>query len=315
MKLVIQIPCYNEEHTLPLTIRDLPTQIPGIDEIEWLVIDDGSQDRTAEVARELGVHHLVRFPCNRGLARAFQAGLDAALAAGADIIVNTDADNQYRGEDIVHLVRPILDGCADIVVGDRGVASVPHFSPLKRWLQQVGSWTVQLAAGIRVPDAASGFRAFSREAALRLTIVSDYSYTLETLIQAGARRMAVVYVPVRPNPQTRQSRLIRSLPHYLLQSAATIIRAYAMYQPMRVFLTIGSLVFLAGVVLGLRFVYFWLQSRGGGHIQSLILAAVLIIVGFQTALIGLMADLVGFNRRLLDDLMYRVRRKSLDQDL
>lgn len=311
MKLVIQIPCRNEQATLPQTVRDLPARLPGIDEIELLVIDDGSTDQTVQVARELGVRHIVRLTRHRGLAQAFQAGLDAALRAGADIIVNTDADNQYQGQDVAQLIAPILEGRADMVVGDRGVASAPHFSPVKRRLQQVGSWTVQLAAGIKVPDATSGFRAFSREAALRTMVLSGYSYTLETLIQAGARRMAVVYVPVRTNPQTRPSRLVRSIPYYLAQSAATIVRAYAMYQPMRVFVSIGGLMSLVGLALGARFLYFYLQNQGGGHIQSLILAAILTIVGFQTSLIGLMADLVGFNRRMLDEIAYRVRRVEL----
>jgi glycosyltransferase involved in cell wall biosynthesis len=313
VKLIIQIPCYNEESTLPQTVRDLPTQLPGIDVIELLVIDDGSTDRTVAVARELGVHHLVQLTCHRGLARVFQAGLKAALAAGADIIVNTDADNQYQGQDIAKLVAPIIEGCADVVVGDRGVASSPHFSPLKRWLQQVGSLTVQLAAGIKVPDATSGFRALSREAALRIDVLSDYSYTLEMLIQAGARRLAVEYVPVGTNPQTRQSRLIRSIPHYLLQSGVTIVRAYAMYQPIKIFLTIGGLFILMSLGWGGRFLYFMVQGQGDGHIQSLILAAILAIVGFQTILIGLMADLVRFNRQMLDEIAYHVKRIELEQ--
>ncbi len=312
VKLIIQIPCYNEEATLPQTIRDLPTQLPGITAIEVLVIDDGSSDRTSVVAGELGARHIVRFPCHRGLARGFQAGLDAALAAGADIIVNTDADNQYQGQDIARLVAPIVAGCADMVVGDRGVASSPHFSPFKRWLQQIGSLTVQMAAGIKVPDATSGFRAFSREAALRINVLSGYSYTLETLIQAGSRQLGVEYVPVRTNPQTRQSRLIRNVPQYLLQSAVTIVRAYAMYQPMKVFLTIGGLLILLSLGWGGRFLYFMAQGQGSGHVQSLILAAILAIVGFQTTLIGLMADLVGFNRRMLDEVTYRVKRMELE---
>ena len=240
MKLIIQIPCYNEEATLPATVRDLPRSLPGIEVIEWLVIDDGSTDRTAAVARELGVHHILSFQQNQGLAAAFQAGLEAALAAGADIIVNTDGDNQYCGADIARLVEPILAGRAQIVVGDRGVAALAHFSPLKRWLQRFGSWVVARAAGIPIPDATSGFRAFSREAALRLTVLSDYTYTLETLIQAGARHMAVVYVPVRTNPQTRRSRLIRSTPTFLALSAATILRFYAMYRPLRIFMSVGG---------------------------------------------------------------------------
>jgi len=311
MKLIIQIPCHNEETTLPISIPALPRQLPGVERIELLVIDDGSTDRTVEVARELGVHHIYRFPQHVGLARGFMAGLDTALRAGADIIVNTDADHQYDARDLPKLIAPILEGRAAVVVGDRGVANLMHFSRTKRLLQRVGSWVVQLAAGLNIPDATSGFRALSREAALRITVLSDYTYTLETLIQAGAQRLGVVYVPVRTNPQTRQSRLIRSVPHYLIQSATTIVRAYAMYQPMRVFLMIGGAMILAGLVPGVRFLYFLAQDQGTGHIQSLILAAVLIIVGFQTALMGLMADLVGFNRRLLDEAIYRVRRIEL----
>ena len=308
MKLIIQIPCYNEEATLPATVRDLPRSLPGIDAIELLVIDDGSTDRTAAVARELGVHHILSFPQNQGLAAAFQAGLEAALAAGADIIVNTDGDNQYCGADVARLVEPILAGRAQIVVGDRGVAALAHFSPLKRWLQRFGSWVVERAAGIPIPDATSGFRAFSREAALRLTVLSDYTYTLETLIQAGARHMAVVYVPVRTNPQTRRSRLIRSTPTFLALSAATILRFYAMYRPLRIFMSMGGASLAIGVALGLRFLYFFVRSDGAGHVQSLILAAILSIVGIQVCLIGLIAELVRLNRKLLEEMLYRVRR-------
>jgi glycosyltransferase involved in cell wall biosynthesis len=312
MKLIIQIPCYNEETTLPQTIRDLPCTLPGVDEIEYLVVDDGSTDRTVEVARELGVHHIVRFKQHQGLACAFPAGLEAALQAGADIIVNTDADNQYRGDNVVRLIQPIVEGRADIVVGDRGVAALEHFSPLKRLLQRLGSWVVERAAGIPIPDATSGFRAFTREAALRLTVLSDYTYTLETLIQAGARRMAVIYVPVRTNPQTRQSRLIRNIPSFLTASVITILRFYTMYRPLRVFAAVGGTFIAGGVVLGLRFLYlFWRRGGLSGNVQSLILAAVLAIVGFQIWLIGLMADLVRLNRKMLDETLYRVRRMEL----
>jgi glycosyltransferase involved in cell wall biosynthesis len=312
MKLIIQIPCYNEEATLPQTVRDLPRALPGVNEIKYLVVDDGSTDRTVQVAQELGVHHIVRLGQNRGLATAFVAGLEAALRAGADIIVNTDADNQYRGEDIARLIQPILKGRADIVVGDRGVAALEHFSPLKRLLQKWGSWVVQRAAGIAIPDATSGFRALTREAALRLTVLSDYTYTLETLIQAGARRMAVVFVPVRTNPQTRRSRLVRSIPSFLALSIVTILRFYTMYHPLRVFMTMGGMLIAGGVVVGLRFLYFFLQGVGTGKVQSLILAAILTIVGFQVCLIGLMADLVRLNRKMLEDTLYRVRRMELE---
>ena len=313
VKLIIQIPAYNEEATLPQTLRDLPRSIPGVDEIEVLVVDDGSTDRTAQVAEELGVDHIVRLKQNQGLATAFTVGLETALRLGADIIVNTDADNQYRGQDIARLIQPILEGRADIVVGDRGVAALEHFSLLKRLLQRWGSWVVERAAGIPIPDATSGFRAFTREAALRLTVLSEYTYTLETLIQAGARRMKVVYVPVRTNPQTRPSRLIRSIPSFLALSALTILRFYTMYRPLRVFTTIGGILIAGGVALGLRFLYFYLVGRGMGHVQSLILAAILTIVGFQVCLIGLMAELVRLNRKMLEEILYRVRRMEIEE--
>jgi glycosyltransferase involved in cell wall biosynthesis len=315
MKLVIQIPCYNEEETLPQTLQDLPRQLPGLDRVEWLVIDDGSTDRTSDVAESLGVDHVIRLPCNQGLAAAFSAGLENALQLGADIIVNTDADNQYRGEDVECLVRPILDEQADIVVGDRGVAALEHFSPGKRFLQRLGSWVVQRAAGIPVPDATSGFRAFTREAALRLTVLSDYTYTLETLIQAGARGMSVAYVPVRTNPMTRESRLIRTIPSFLALSAVTVIRFYTMYRPLRVFSVAGGLLMAGSFVLGLRFLYFLVQGTGSGHVQSLILAAILAIIGFQVLLIGLLADLVRMNRKMVEEVLYRERRSELEREL
>jgi glycosyltransferase involved in cell wall biosynthesis len=314
MKLIIQIPCYNEESTLPQTLSDLPRHLPGIDQIEWLVVDDGSSDGTADVARELGVQHIVRLQRHLGLARAFVAGLEAALRQGADIVVNTDADNQYQGKDIGRLVAPILAGEADMVVGDRGIATLPGFSPLKRRLQRMGSWVVQQAAGTNVPDATSGFRALTREAALRTLVLSEYSYTLETLIQAGVQQMTVVYVPVRTNPQTRPSRLMRSVPHYLFYSGLTILRTYALYRALRVFLTLGGFMIAGGVALGLRFLYFFVVSGGAaGHVQSLILAAILLIVGFQVCLIGLIADLIGGNRKILEETLYRVRRLETGQ--
>lgn len=308
MKLVIQIPCYNEAETLPATLHDLPRALPGIDTIEWLVIDDGSQDHTAQVARENGVDYVHRFTQHQGLARAFATGLEIALRAGADIIVNTDADNQYDARDVPALIAPILEQRADIVVGDRGVATLPHFSSSKRALQRLGSWVVQRASGLTVPDATSGFRAFTREAALRMIVLSDYSYTLETLIQAGARHLKVVYVPVRTRPTARASRLIHNLPDYLWQSAQTIVRAYAMFQPLRVFLLIGAGLILIGAIPALRFLYFFLQGSGTGHIQSLIFAAIFLIVGFQVLLIGLLADLIGANRKILEEILYRLRK-------
>lgn len=311
MKLIIQIPCYNEEGTLPATLRDLPRELPGIDEIEVLVVDDGSTDRTVQVARDLGVQHIVCHKKNLGLAAAFATGLEAALAAGADVIVNTDGDNQYCGADVSALIQPILDGRADIVVGDRGVAALQHFSTIKRALQRFGSWVVQRAAGIPIPDATSGFRAFTRDAALRLTVLSDYTYTLEMLIQAGVRRMTVAFVPVRANPQTRNSRLIRNTPSFISLSAVTILRFYTMYRPLRVFMALSAITVGIALLLGLRFLYFFSLGRGAGHVQSLILAAILTIVGFQVGLIGLLADSVAMNRRLMEETLYRIRQRQL----
>jgi glycosyltransferase involved in cell wall biosynthesis len=311
MKLIIQIPCFNEAETLPITLRDLPRELPGIDAIEWLVIDDGSQDQTAHVARRAGVHYVHQFIQHQGLAHAFTAGLELALRAGADIIVNTDADNQYDARDLPHLLAPILEHRADIVVGDRGVATLKHFSPTKRLLQRLGSWVVHRASGLTVPDATSGFRAFSREAALRIMVLSDYSYTLETLIQAGARNLVVVYVPVRTRAQLRESRLVHNIPDYLLQSAQTVVRAYAMFQPMRIFLLIGAALILIGLVPAARFLYNLFAGSGTGHIQSLIFAAIFLIVGFQVLLIGLLADLIGFNRKILEEILYRLRKLEI----
>jgi glycosyltransferase involved in cell wall biosynthesis len=313
VKLIIQIPCYNEEATLPATLRDLPRTLPDVDAIEYLVVDDGSTDRTVEVARELGIHHILCHKKNRGLAAAFVTGMEAALMAGADLIVNTDGDNQYCGADVGVLVRPILDGRADIVVGDRGVAALEQFSPLKRALQRVGSWVVQRAAGIPIPDATSGFRAFTRDAALRLTVLSDYTYTLEMLIQAGARRMTVAFVPVRTNPQTRDSRLIRNIPSFISLSTVTILRFYTMYRPLRVFMTLGAIAIGTALLLGARFLYFLSAGEGAGHVQSLILAAILSIIGFQVGLIGLVADAVSMNRKMLDEMVYRGRRVESDR--
>jgi glycosyltransferase involved in cell wall biosynthesis len=314
LKLIIQIPCYNEAEALPGTIHALPRQLPGIDEIEYLVIDDGSQDETAQVAEQIGVHHVVKLTRHAGLATGFLIGLENCLKHGADLIVNTDADNQYNADDIRHLLEPILQGRADIVVGDRGVATLEAFSPIKRFLQRTGSWVIKLASGMETPDATSGFRAISREAALRTMVLSQYSYTLETLIQAGAKRMAVAYVPVRTNPQTRPSRLMRSIPHYLAMSSTTIVRAYTMYRPLRVFTALSALLFLGGLILAARYLYLFTIGQGSGHIQSVILAAVLFIVGFQVFMIGLVADLIGFNRTILEETLYRLRRIELGEN-
>lgn len=310
-KLIVQIPCYNEAATLPETLAALPRQIPGISQIEILIIDDGSQDGTVEVARAAGVHHIVRFPRNMGLAAAFTAGLEASLRQGADIIVNTDADNQYEAKDIRRLVEPLLAGRAEIVIGDRQVKHLQNFSPLKRRLQVAGSWVIGQAAGLDTPDATSGFRAFTREAALRTFVLSGYSYTLETLIQAGSRRAAVEHVPVSINPQTRPSRLMRSTPEYIRKSAATILRVYTMYRALRVFLALGIGMILLGMIPASRFLYLMLIGQRVGHVQSLILAAILIIVGFLVTLIGLLADLLSCNRKLLEELVYRVRKMEI----
>jgi glycosyltransferase involved in cell wall biosynthesis len=312
-KLIVQIPCFNEAATLPAALDALPRQIPGVDRIEVLIVDDGSSDGTAEVARAAGVDHIVRFPRNLGLAAAFTAGIEECLRRGADLIVNTDADNQYAAGDIPRLIEPLLAGRADVAIGDRQVGALEHFSPLKRRLQVLGSMVIGWASGLKTPDATSGFRAMTRDAALRTFVLSGYSYTLETLIQAGAARLTVEYVTVGINPQSRPSRLMRSIPHYLRKSGATILRAYTMYRPLRVFVAMGCGMILAGTVPGIRFIYLYSTGHRSGHVQSLILAAILIIVGFQVVLIGLLADLLSCNRRLLEEALYRVRKMETDR--
>jgi glycosyltransferase involved in cell wall biosynthesis len=306
-KLIIQIPCLNEAETLPGTLRDLPRSLPGIDRIEVLVVDDGSRDGTAEVARANGVQHVVRFRRRKGLAAAFVAGIDAALKLGADFIVNTDADNQYVGADIAKLIDPLVRGEADIVIGDRNIQALSEMSAQKKRLQRLGSWVVRQVSGTQVPDTTSGFRAYTREAALRMTIVSEFSYTLESIIQAGKRRMAIAHVPIRTNPRVRPSRLFDSVFSYIKASTATIVRIYAMYEPLKVFSYIGGTIFLIGAALVLRFLFYYFTGTGRGHVQSLILSAVLMIVGFQVLLIGLVSDVISGNRKLLEDLVYRVR--------
>ncbi len=307
MKLIIQIPCLNEAATLPQTIADLPRKIPGFDEVEFLIVDDGSTDGTLTVARSCGVDHLVRLPVNRGLAYAFGIGLTESLRRGADVIVNTDGDNQYRGEDIPALVQPILDREADIVIGDRQVDTIPHFSRLKTLLQKLGSWVVRSASGTHIPDATSGFRAFSRDAAMHLNVYSSYTYTLESIIQAGKTGIVITHVPVITNQRTRDSRLIHNVFDYVIRSAITITRILLMYESLRFFFTLGAFLFTLGTILGVRFLYFLFIGQGEGHVQSLILTAVLLVLGFQTILLGLLGDLIAKNRKLNEDTLYQLR--------
>ncbi len=310
MRLIIQIPCYNEEEALPVTLADLPKKLEGIDCVETLVIDDGSTDRTSEIAKRAGVNHVVRFTNNQGLARAFAAGLDESLRLGADIIVNTDADHQYRGEDIARLIEPILRGHADIVVGARDIRSIEHFSWVKKILQRVGSSFVRTVSQTTVPDTTSGFRAYSREAAMRINVMSDFTYTLETIIQAGTSGMAIDHVPVQTNKQMRESRLFSSITEYLGKSIVTILRIYTMYKPLKVFTWIGGSIFAVGALLVVRFLYFYFvfADKPTGHIQSLIIAAICMVIGFQIFMFGLLADLTAKNRRLVEDVLVRMKR-------
>lgn len=308
MKLIIQIPCYNEEQTLELAYNDLPRHIDGVDTIEYLIINDGSKDNTVARARELGFHHIVSFKRNKGLAKGFMAGIDACLHLGADIIVNTDADNQYCGADIEKIVRPILEQKADIVIGERPIDQTEHFSWKKKKFQHLGSWVVRVASGTDIPDAPSGFRAYSRDAALRLNVVNEYTYTLETIIQAGNNKTAMTSVPIRTNPETRPSRLFSSMWRYMKRSSTVITRSFVMYKPLTFFMSIGLVLLLFGGVLGVRFLILMAMGEGAGHIQSLILTAILIMMGFQTITIGLLGDTISSNRKLLEDVQYRVRK-------
>lgn len=310
MKLIIQIPCYNEAETLEVALNDLPKRIEGIDEIEYLIINDGSKDKTVEVAVNWGVHHVVSFTRNKGLAKGFMAGVEACLRNGADIIVNTDADNQYCGEDIEKLVRPILEGKADIVIGERPIDQTEHFSPLKKKLQHLGSWVVRKASGTDIPDAPSGFRAYSREAALRLNVVNEYTYTLEQIVQAGRNKIAITSVPIRTNGELRPSRLFNSMFGYIKKSMLTIIRAYLMYKPLRFFFFIGLIPMIIGLALGIRYIVFIFMGTAGGHVQSLILASMTILLGFMCWMIGVQADIIAANRKILEDIQYHVRKEN-----
>lgn len=311
MKLIIQIPCYNEENSLPITLKALPKQIPGIDEIEILVIDDGSTDKTVEVAKANGVQHIVSMPHNCGLAKAFVAGINGALAQGADIIVNTDADNQYCADDIEKLIRPILNKEADIVIGTRPVSNISHFSLLKKTLQKLGSWVMRRVSSTQVEDAPSGFRAFSRAAALQINIFDNYTYTLETIIQARAKGLQLVCVPVNVNPDLRESKLVKNMFDYIRRSVFTMLRMFIIYRPFRFFAILASLFFTIGFLVGLRFLYFYLFSNGAGHIQSLILAAILIITSVQIGVIAILSELFCINRKLLEDIQRRIKLQDL----
>ncbi|MCR4740776.1 MAG: glycosyltransferase family 2 protein [Lachnospiraceae bacterium] len=314
MKLIIQIPCLNEAETLEIALNELPKQIEGIDKIEYLIINDGSVDNTVEVARNWGVDYIVSFKRNKGLAKGFMAGIDACLRNGADIIVNTDADNQYCGQDIEKLIKPILDGKAEIVIGERPIDETEHFSPLKKKLQHLGSYVVRVASNTDIPDAPSGFRAFSRDAAIHLNVMNNYTYTLETIVQAGRNNMAITSVPIRTNGELRKSRLFSSMGAYIKRSMLTIIRAFMMYRPLTFFSIIGLIPFTIGVIVMIRFLAYFFQGYGNGHVQSLIFASTLIMLGFMTFIVGLQADVIANNRKLLEDIQYRVRRLDYKED-
>jgi glycosyltransferase involved in cell wall biosynthesis len=312
MKLIIQIPCLNEEETLPDTLRDLPKSLNGIDTIEVLIIDDGSTDRTKEVAKINGVNHVLSLTNNKGLAKAFMFGMNHALKLGADIIVNTDADNQYFGGDIVKLIQPILNKKADIVIGNRQVETIRHFSPLKIFLQKLGSWTVRQLSGTTIPDATSGFRAYSREAALQMNVISDFTYTVETIISAGKKNIAIAHTPIRTNKKLRESRLFSSIQVYLRRTLVTMLKVYSMYQPLKLFTIAGGTTFLIGFVVGCRYLFFFFQGQTEGHIQSLIFSAIMLIVGFQIIMMGISAELISVNRQLLEDIQLRIKKKEFE---
>ncbi|MDD3028040.1 MAG: glycosyltransferase family 2 protein, partial [Erysipelotrichaceae bacterium] len=312
--LIIQIPCYNEAETLEIALNDLPKQIDGVDKIEYLIINDGSKDNTVEVAKNWGINYVVNFKRNKGLAKGFMAGLDACLRNGADIIVNTDADNQYNGADIEKLVRPIIEGKTDIVIGERPIAQTEHFSPLKKMLQKFGSWVVRVASNSDIPDAPSGFRAYSREAAMAMNVTNEYTYTLETIVQAGRSKIAMTSVPIRTNGELRPSRLFNSMFGYVKRSMVTIVRAYIVYKPMKFFATLGTVIFLVGTGIGVRFLVYYFMGSGAGHIQSLILSSTLMMLGFMTIVLGLLGDLIAVNRKLIEDVQYRIKDIHYNQD-
>ncbi|MFO8090236.1 MAG: glycosyltransferase family 2 protein [Desulfatiglandaceae bacterium] len=310
MKLIIQIPCYNEEETLPVTLADLPREVKGFDTVEWLIVDDGSTDNTVQVAKDNGVDHIVRLNTNRGLATAFMAGLEGGLKRGADVIVNTDADNQYNGADIPKLTAPIISKNAGMVLGARPISEIEHFSWIKKTLQKLGSWVVRLASGSDVPDAPSGFRALSREAALRMNVFNKHTYTLETIIQAGQTGIRVVSVDIGVNEDLRPSRLVKSIPSYVYRSFATIFRIFVLYRPFRFFASIGLGFIFVAFLIGLRFLCYYYTGNGAGHIQSLILAAILSGLGGMGIATAFLADLMAANRRLLEDLQFRIRKQE-----
>ncbi len=313
IKLVIQIPCYNEEESLGVTLSALPRKLPGVDIIEWLIINDGSQDGTVDIAKKYGVDHIVSFPTNQGLAKAFMAGLEASLKAGADIIVNTDADHQYCADDIPYLIQPIICGQAEIVVGERPIWQIRQFSYGKKLLQKLGSWVVRIASNTNIPDAPSGFRAFSREAAIQFNVFNSYTYTLETIIQAGQKGMAITSVPIRTNNVLRPSRLVRSTPSYVLRSLFTILRIFLLYKPLRFFLLLGSVPFSLGGISGIRWLFFFFSGYEKTRVPTLILATILILVGFQLWLLGLIADLMAANRRIMEEIQVRMRRQDFSK--
>ncbi len=314
MKLIIQIPCYNEEKSLPVTLKDLPKKVEGFDKVEWLIINDGSTDDTVKIAKENGVDHVVNFTKNQGLARVFMAGLEACITFGADVIINTDADNQYNANDIPKLVKPILDGKADIVIGTRPIAKIKHFSPIKKLLQKLGSWTIRVASNTKVEDAPSGFRAITRDAAMKLNVFNGYTYTLETIIQAGSKNMSIVSVPIRVNEFLRPSRLIKSIPAYIKRSFITIFRIFVVYKPFRFFMTLGIILFIFGLIPGIRFLIYFFIEGGKGHIQSLILSAILLLMGALMSIVALIGELIAVNRRLLEDVQYRIRKIEADKN-